>query len=79
MKNSPHTTFDELPDLAFIQIRPLVNYSVVPFSATTIWRKCRLGEFPKPVKISAGITAWRVGDIRNYLLSMNAPRVGGAS
>ena len=66
----PPTSFDLLPDVALIQLRPLMNFKVVPYSATTIWRKCRNGEFPSPIKVSAGITAWRVGDIRNYLNSV---------
>ena len=68
--------FDDLSNGAFIQIRPLINYRVLPYSATTIWRKCRRGEFPQPVKVSAGITAWRVGDIRAYLEKI-AGEVGG--
>ena len=71
--------FNDLPDAAMIQIRPLVSYKVLPYSATTIWRLCRTRKFPQPVKLSAGITAWRVGDIRNYLLSISAPKTGGAS
>jgi predicted DNA-binding transcriptional regulator AlpA len=67
MKIPAHTTFDALPDVALIQLRPLMNFKVVPYSATTIWRKCRSGEFPSPIKVSTGITAWRVGDIRAYL------------
>ena len=63
----PNIAFDDLPDVAFIQIRPLVNYKVLPYSATTIWRKSRTGEFPSPIKISLGITAWRVGEIRQWL------------
>ena len=63
----PETKFDDLPDVAMIQIRPLVNYKVLPYSATTLWRKCRSGEFPLPIKVSSGITAWKVGDIRSYL------------
>jgi prophage regulatory protein len=63
----PNIGFDDLPDVAFIQIRPLVNYRVLPYSATTIWRKSRNGEFPSPIKISAGITAWRVSEIRQWL------------
>ena len=63
----PSTTFDALPDLALIQLRPLLAYGVIPYSATTIWRKCRSGDFPKPIKVSNGITAWRVGSIRKYL------------
>lgn len=46
MKSPANVTFDALPDMALIQIRALVNYKVVPYSATTIWRKCRAGEFP---------------------------------
>jgi predicted DNA-binding transcriptional regulator AlpA len=70
----PGTSFDELPDLAYIQIKPLVSYKVLPYSATTIWRKCRQGEFPRPIKISPGITAFRVGDIRKYLKGLSNQR-----
>jgi prophage regulatory protein len=73
MKIPAHTTFDALPDVALIQLRPLMNFKVVPYSATTIWRKCRSGEFPSPIKVSTGITAWRVGDIRDYLNSVGTP------
>lgn len=73
MKAKTHTTFESLPDTALIQIRLLVYYGVVPYSATTIWRKCRNGEFPAPIKISSGITAWRVGDIRKYLEVIGNP------
>ena len=78
MKSAPQKPFDDLPDLAMIQLRQLLNYRVIPFSAATIWRKCRSGEFPAPFKVSAGITAWKVGDIRQYLEAIcNAPK-GGA-
>ncbi len=71
----PTIAFDSLPDVAMIQLRQLLSFKVVPFSATTIWRKCRSGEFPSPMKVSTGITAWRVGDIRAYL---NKIASGGA-
>ena len=77
MKALPHTTFDALPDVALIQIRPLIHYKVLPYSATTIWRKCKQGEFPKPIKVSSGITAWRVGDIRKYLEQVGSFSVKG--
>jgi predicted DNA-binding transcriptional regulator AlpA len=50
----------------------------LPFSATTIWRKCRTGEFPAPIKMSSGITAWKVGDIRKYLEAVGNPSKEGA-
>ena len=77
MKALPQTTFDALPDVALIQIRPLIHYKVLPYSATTIWRKCKQGEFPKPIKVSSGITAWRVGDIRKYLELVGSLSVKG--
>lgn len=41
---------------------------LVPFSAPTLWRRVRAGEFPKPVKISDRVTAWRVEDVRAWML-----------
>lgn len=78
MQSSPHTSFDALPDMALIQIRPLLHYKVLPYSATTIWRKCRSGEFPNPIKVSKGATALRVGDIRKYLVTVGNKSVTGA-
>ena len=71
MNHQKPATFDDLPDIALIQIRPLIGYGILPYSATTIWRKCRIDEFPKPIKVSRGITAWRVGDIRKHLTDIS--------
>ena len=46
---------------------------IVPFSSATLWRKVKAGQFPKPVKLSPGITAWNVKDVRAWL----AAQVGG--
>lgn len=43
--------------------------SVIPIysiSAATIWRKVKDGTFPKPVKLSAGITAFRNFDLAEW-------------
>ena len=64
-------SFDDLPDLALIQVKSLIDYKVVPYSVTSIWRFVRKGQFPAPIKVSDGITAWRVGDIKKYLLDIN--------
>jgi prophage regulatory protein len=69
----PSIAFNDLPDIAMIQVGPLINFKVLPYSATTIWRKCRTGEFPAPIKMSSGITAWKVGDIRKYLEAIGNP------
>lgn len=60
------STFDNLPASGFIRQAQLIP-TVVPFSSATLWRKCKSGQFPKPVKLSERVTAWRVGDIRKFL------------
>ena len=60
------TSFDALPDTGFLRQAQLIP-DVVPISSATLWRKCKTGTFPKPVKLSERVTAWRVGDVRNWL------------
>ena len=59
--------FDELPDSAFIRLNQLLATAVIPFSAATLWRRVRASTFPHPEKISSQVTAWRVGEIREWL------------
>lgn len=60
-----HPEFTRLPDEALIRLCTLMAWGLVPFSRSTLWRKCRTGEFPTPLKVSSQVTAWRVGSIRN--------------
>jgi predicted DNA-binding transcriptional regulator AlpA len=39
----------------------------VPISKSTLWRQVRARSFPSPVKLSAGITAWRAEDVRRWI------------
>lgn len=66
MTTDTASTFDNLPDTGFLRQAQLIP-DVVPISSATLWRKCKTGEFPKPVKLSERVTAWRVGDIRHWL------------
>ncbi len=59
--------FEDLPDEALIRLSQILAWHIVPYSTSTFWRRCRNNEFPRPIKVSAGITAWRVGDVRRYL------------
>lgn len=59
-----HPDFDYLPDSAFIRLNQMIDTQLTPFSASTVWRKVKRGEFPPPTKLSDNITAWLVGDIR---------------
>ena len=76
--------FDELSDSSLMRIQQIVaspeNPSpLVKVSPSTWWRMVRTGKAPQPVKISNGITAWRVGDIRSWLENPSRYRnVGGS-
>ncbi len=40
---------------------------ILPFSRATLWLKSKSGEFPKPVKLSKQITAWRAEDVAAWI------------
>lgn len=56
----------QLPAEGFIRQSSLIP-DIVPFSASTLWRKVASKEFPAPVKLSERITAWHVEEIREWL------------
>lgn len=60
--------FDQLPDAALIAVQALAV--VVGKGVSSIWRDIKTdADFPKPIRLSAGCTRFRVGDIRAYLAS----------
>jgi len=63
-----------LPATGFVRQKQLVP-GIIPFSPTTLWRKVAAGVFPKPVKLSAGVTAWRVEDIRAWMADQHGAGV----
>jgi prophage regulatory protein len=76
-----HTSFEHLPGSALVRANQLVG-TVLPFSAATLWRKVREGQFPQPIKVSDAITAWRVRDIRAWLINpayFNARKNAGSN
>lgn len=60
-----------LPATGFMRERDLIGNAQargpIPFSHATLWRKVKAQQFPAPVKLSAGITAWRVEDVRAWI------------
>lgn len=54
-----------LPDTGFVRQRLLLRF--VPFSKSTLWRLVKAGEFPAPVKLSTGITAWKAEEVRSWI------------
>jgi prophage regulatory protein len=45
--------------------------SLVGFSASTLWRKVKAGTFPKPIKLGANMTAWRVEEVHQWMSGLN--------
>lgn len=64
-----------LPETGFLRLPQIVGRSadpergtpaipsLIPVSRSTWWEGVRTGRYPKPVKIGARCTAWRVEDI----------------
>lgn len=78
------TTENALPDTGYLRQTQLIGCreipgkrpackGIIPFSATTLWRKVAAGQFPKPVKLSAGVTAWKVEAIRAWMQEKDSP------
>ena len=52
-------------DDAFVRL-PVV-LGVFPVGETTWWNGIKAGKFPRPIRISHRVNAWRVADIRKLL------------
>jgi prophage regulatory protein len=55
------------PTTGYIRQSQLIP-AIVPFSSATLWRKVKDGTFPRPVKLSKRVTAWRSEDISDWML-----------
>lgn len=45
---------------------------IIPICHSTLWRFVREGTFPAPVKLGVRVTAWRVQDVREWMLARDA-------
>jgi predicted DNA-binding transcriptional regulator AlpA len=45
---------------------------LLPVSPATVWRWVRNGQFPQPFKLSAGVTAWHLSDIEQFITNSSA-------
>jgi len=65
-----------IPDNGFLRQSQLIP-AIVPFAAATLWRKVKNGTFPKPVKLSDRVTAWKVEDVRAWIADPMGYRAEG--
>ena len=57
-----------IPPSGFVRIKDIIGpHGPIPVSRSTWWAGVRTGRFPKPVRLSPRVTAWRVEDIRNLI------------
>lgn len=71
-----------LPETGYIRQKDLVGCratprrpaqrGILPISPTTLLRKVAAGEFPKPVRLSEAVIAWRVEDVRRWMEKKDA-------
>jgi len=68
----------KLPDIGFLRLRQIIGDKeaeplispVIPVGKSTWWQGVASGRYPKPVKLSSRVTAWRVEDIKKLIDSL---------
>ena len=53
---------NRLPESGFVRLPQIL--AVIPVGRTTWWAGVKASRYPRPVKLSPGVTAWRASDIR---------------
>ena len=82
MTKSQIPSFDDLPDSAYIRVSHLVRDPKYPdravplqISVSTLWRYIGAGTFPQPIRLSPGVIAFRVSQVRAWIESRHAEAV----
>lgn len=60
-----HPAPASLPTTGFVRQPQLL--AVIPISKATLWRRVKLQTFPRPVKLSERVTAWRAEDLHRWI------------
>lgn len=58
-----------LPETGFVRLSEILK--LIPVSRSTWWAGVKDGRFPKPIKLSENITAWRNKDILALIEKLN--------
>ena len=59
---------DDFPRTGFVRLTSiLAPHGPIPVGRSTWWAGVKTGHFPKPVKLGARTTVWKVEDIRNLI------------
>jgi prophage regulatory protein len=58
-------SMQSIPETGFLRLRQVLT--VIPVCKSYWWAGVKSGRFPKPIKLSARCTVWRVEDIRELI------------
>jgi predicted DNA-binding transcriptional regulator AlpA len=81
---SPHTTKQSQGNtgqIGLVRLKTLIHCGYAPFSTSTLWRKVKDGSYPRPIKISEQITAWKLSDLQEWAadpLAYRSKKSGGS-
>jgi prophage regulatory protein len=70
------TAFHKLPETGFLRLPQIIGNkkantpALIPIGRTSFLNGVKSGKYPKPVKLGARTTAWRVEDIINLIESI---------
>ena len=59
-----------MPSCGYLRLPQIL--AIIPISRSSWWEGCRTGRFPRPIKLSARTTVWRVEDILALMARLNA-------
>lgn len=67
MNDTKQTTkqLSNLPEIGYVRLPQIL--AVLPMGKSTFWNRVKAGIYPKPKKLGAKISVWRVEDIRQIL------------
>lgn len=64
-------TCTPLPETGFVRVKQIIAPTGrIPVSRSWWWRGVKEGRYPKPIKLSERVTAWRVSDIKSLIEKM---------
>lgn len=69
----------QLPNTGFLRLKQIIGDNkanppipaLIPISKSTWWAGIKSGRFPQPVKLGPRTTAWRVEDIKEFIINFD--------
>jgi prophage regulatory protein len=61
---------NDLPSEGYVRLPQIIGNPeknippIIPVSRSTWWLGCKSGRYPKPIKLSKGVTVWKASEIR---------------